>query len=122
MGNIPCAVQSINDTQIVCTTTSSASTHHVNNNAYVLVNSIHTSIPVILCSLTSRNPEYGLGYAWEPASLTITAGDSVRWSWTGSAFTPTKQIVQVSTSACIRPRIHVHCIYLLYIHVYIYTA
>ena len=41
MGNTLCAVQSINDTQIVCTTTSSASTHHVNNNAYVHVNSIY---------------------------------------------------------------------------------
>ena len=50
MGNTPCAVQSINDTQIVCTTSSSASTHHIDNNAYVLVNRIYTSTSNIVLS------------------------------------------------------------------------
>ena len=43
----------------------------------------------------SYNPDYGLGYQWEPADLTIMAGESVVWSWTGSPFTPVKRLVQV---------------------------
>ena len=117
IGNTGCQVRTVTDTQILCTTMSSAARHRITNNAYAIIRDTIFTIPSFFLLLlllplllllllpllflllfppfSSVNPEYGLGYAWEPASLTIKAGDSVHWSWTGSAFTPTKRLVQV---------------------------
>lgn len=35
MGEVPCFVHSVNDTEILCTTTSVATSHYITNNAYV---------------------------------------------------------------------------------------
>ena len=41
------------------------------------------------------NPQYGLGYKWNPDNLIIQVGDTVQWSWTGSPFAATRNIAQV---------------------------
>lgn len=33
-----------------------------------------------------RDPRWGLGYAWEPAHLTIQEGDRVKFQWTSMPF------------------------------------
>ncbi len=40
--------------------------------------------------------EYGLGYSWNPSSLTVNVGDTVHWSWTGSQFATRRSVVQVN--------------------------
>ena len=44
----------------------------------------------------SEHEEYGLGYRWNPSSLTIHVGDTVQWRWTGSPFTTRRGVAQVS--------------------------
>ena len=41
------------------------------------------------------NEEYGLGYMWNPQHITVTIGDTVNWSWTGSTFGPMRNVAQV---------------------------
>ena len=43
------------------------------------------------------NEEYGLGYMWNPQHITVTVGDTVRWSWTGSTFGPKRNVAQVGS-------------------------
>ena len=58
---------------------------------------VHTAYPLILNLLHSSHDEYGLGYAWNPSSLTIRVGDTVHWSWTGSSFTTRRGVAQVNS-------------------------
>ena len=41
------------------------------------------------------NAEYGLGYMWNPQHITVTIGDTINWSWTGSTFGPMRNVAQV---------------------------
>lgn len=43
-----------------------------------------------------EHPEYGLGYQWNPSSLTIHPGDTVQWSWTGTSFAARRGVAQVN--------------------------
>ena len=47
--------------------------------------------------LLSSHDEYGLGYRWNPASLTVRVGDTVHWSWTGSSFTTQRGVAEVNS-------------------------
>ena len=47
--------------------------------------------------LHSFHKEYGLGYSWNPSSLTVRVGDTVHWSWTGSSFTTRRGVAQVNS-------------------------
>ena len=59
---------------------------------------VHTAYyPVILNLLHSSHDEYGLGYTWNPSSLLIRVGDTVHWSWTGSAVTTRRGVAQVNS-------------------------
>lgn len=37
-----------------------------------------------------------MGYRWNPSSLDVRIGDTVRWSWTGSRFTTRRGVAQVN--------------------------
>lgn len=45
----------------------------------------------------SSHDDYGLGYSWNPASLTVRVGDTVHWSWTGSSFTTRRGVAQIDS-------------------------
>lgn len=51
---------------------------------------------IVLPFYFSFNEDYGLGYSWNPSSVTIHVGDTVEWSWTGTRFTTRRNVVQVS--------------------------
>ncbi|XP_054766411.2 fibrocystin-L-like [Lytechinus pictus] len=62
MGGFECQVTAIDDDELTCTASSSSANHRVDN--------------------LGRHSKYGIGYKWNPQLVTITAGDSVTWSWT----------------------------------------
>ena len=54
------------------------------------------SILIYYCYYDYRyNEEYGLGYTWNPQHITVTIGDTVNWSWTGTTFGPKRNVAQV---------------------------
>ncbi|XP_038070546.1 fibrocystin-L-like isoform X1 [Patiria miniata] len=61
MGGVECAVDSVANDSIQCVTTTSETTHYVDN--------------------SGKHQLYGVGYKWDPQVLYITAGDVVVWQW-----------------------------------------
>ncbi|XP_048254094.1 fibrocystin-L-like [Haliotis rufescens] len=57
-----CVPDVINSTQIVCTIQDTGVVHEVKN--------------------TGTHTHFGYGYAWNPSSVEVNVGDSVKWSWT----------------------------------------
>ena len=96
IGSHPCDVVSVSNEEVVCVTPSATATHLINNNAYVEQCSDDTLILAIGFSPNREHEEYGLGYKWNPSSLVIHEGDTVQWSWTGSAFGTRRGVAQVN--------------------------
>ncbi|KAI8520669.1 hypothetical protein Bbelb_004230 [Branchiostoma belcheri] len=63
-GEIGCEVETSSDSRITCRTGSTATSHTVTNDG--------------------SHPVHGAGYAWDPADLTVTVGDTVVWRWASS--------------------------------------
>ncbi|CAH1247131.1 PKHD1L1 [Branchiostoma lanceolatum] len=63
-GDTDCEVLTSSANEITCRTESTAVTHTVNNDG--------------------SHPEFGTGFAWDPATLTVAVGDTVVWGWTAS--------------------------------------
>ncbi|KAJ0003487.1 hypothetical protein NQD34_008585, partial [Periophthalmus magnuspinnatus] len=78
IGGVECEVMSAVETKLECILQSSQNTVTVTNQG------IHQ--------------EFGLGYSWKPASLSIHAGDKVVWHWTTPTFLRVKyRVFSVST-------------------------
>ena len=59
-----CAVRYVNNTYVECEVASTSREHAVDNTGYSSL--------------------YGYGYSWNPSTITIAAGDTVRWTWNGA--------------------------------------
>ncbi|KAL5019598.1 hypothetical protein ScPMuIL_002490 [Solemya velum] len=62
VGGTDCEVHSATTTEVICTLSWNGKLHHVNNQG--------------------THPEHGIGYQWNPESLTIAEGDTIQWQWT----------------------------------------
>ncbi|XP_071488092.1 fibrocystin-L-like [Diadema antillarum] len=62
VGGYDCEVTAVADSELTCVTTSSSTTHFVDN--------------------MGRHATFGRGYKWNPQHVTASTGDSVTWSWT----------------------------------------
>ncbi|XP_054461971.1 PKHD1 like 1, tandem duplicate 1 [Anoplopoma fimbria] len=66
VGGLECEVKAASENELHCVLQSEDKTHIVTNQG--------------------SHRTYGLGYAWNPASLTVFVGDTVMWRWEAPAF------------------------------------
>ncbi|XP_078617867.1 fibrocystin-L-like isoform X2 [Branchiostoma floridae x Branchiostoma japonicum] len=78
-GDVPCEVESADATLIACVTETAAKTHVITNDG--------------------THPDYGKGYAWSEALVTIAVGDKVRWEWEAPDLSQAKYSVQRTADA-----------------------